>query len=508
MAERVPLPAHPGFVKQPRGFDLLRVPGLRRFLRWKHARLVFQLPLLLLAVFVIVDGLTGRQLAPRNFATTATWLHYRGLVVVALAVAGNAFCAGCPLMLTRRPANFLKRLLGREFRWPKALKSKWLVGFLLLLVFFSYEAFNLWASPWLTAWLAIAYFAGALTIDAFFPKGTFCKYVCPLGNFNFMFASVSPTQIVATDASVCASCAEKPCLHGRETYSDPQRATGNMAFIPLDAVARPNGEGAFPGCETDLMVPTMTGNMDCTSCMNCVRACPYDNVSLAVRSPARELLARPWDRRWGLPLMVVATAMLFWGLLNAMAMVPPFYDAATWLSQTLNTRSEPLLLGVIFAAVTATGLLLSLLAAVTSDAVGGQGWRPKAALMRWGYVFVALGFGFWAAHYLFHFLTGAASIWPVTQHFFEWRGFDVDPNWRIARFIPSAWLFPTAAAISGAYALLASYVTIRIAVRDFGRKAAYAMWPMLLFVLAVTAFQVVVLALPMEMRGTILGPML
>jgi hypothetical protein len=63
--------------------------------------LVFQLPLLLLAVVVIIDGFTGEQLAPRNLATTTVWLHYRGLVVLALAFLGNAFCAACPLMLTR-----------------------------------------------------------------------------------------------------------------------------------------------------------------------------------------------------------------------------------------------------------------------------------------------------------------------------------------------------------------------------------------------------------------------
>ncbi|MCL4210015.1 MAG: hypothetical protein KJZ68_05085, partial [Phycisphaerales bacterium] len=68
----------------------LRLPGLRRLARFKYARLLFQLPLLLLAVMVIVDGLTGRQIAPRNVATTTVWLHYRGLVVVALALFGNA----------------------------------------------------------------------------------------------------------------------------------------------------------------------------------------------------------------------------------------------------------------------------------------------------------------------------------------------------------------------------------------------------------------------------------
>jgi len=31
-----------------------------------------------------------------------------------------------------------------------------------------YEAFDLWESPWLTAWIIVAYFAGALVIDGFF----------------------------------------------------------------------------------------------------------------------------------------------------------------------------------------------------------------------------------------------------------------------------------------------------------------------------------------------------
>jgi hypothetical protein len=75
-----------------------------------------QLPILALAAFVVVDGLTGRPLAPRNVATTAVWLHYRGLVVLALLVAGNLFCAACPLMLTRGPARLAKRLWGRELR--------------------------------------------------------------------------------------------------------------------------------------------------------------------------------------------------------------------------------------------------------------------------------------------------------------------------------------------------------------------------------------------------------
>jgi ferredoxin len=508
VSRRIPLPAAGQVADQPRGPDVLSWTGLRRFVRWRYARFVLQLPLLILALFVIVDGLTGRQLAPRNVATTATWLHYRGLVVIALALVGNAFCAACPLMLTRGPADWLKRRLPRELRWPAWLRSKWAVAALVLAVLFSYEAFDLWASPWLTAWLAVAYFVGAFAIDALFPAGTFCRYVCPLGNFNFAFASVSPTQVAAADPDVCRTCEHKPCLHGRETYADPARAPGERSFVPLDEIVHANGEGSFPGCETKLFVPAMTSNMDCTACMNCVRACPYDNVAVVLRSPARELVSDPWRKRWGLPLAAFAVLLLFWGLLNAVAMVPPFYDAAEWLARTTGSRDEALLLGLFFAAFSLGGLALAGATAVLADLAGGAGFAPRRALTRWAYPFVALAFGFWAAHYLFHFLTGAASIVPVVQHFFEWRGAAVDPNWRLARLVPSSLLFPLGAAISGGYALLASYVTVRIALRDFGRRGAVAMWPMLLLVVALAAFQVLVLALPMEMRGTVLGPSL
>ena len=61
-----------------------------------------QAPVLLLSALIIFDGLLGPQLAPKNLATVGVWLHYRGLVVLALLVAGNLFCMACPFMLPRQ----------------------------------------------------------------------------------------------------------------------------------------------------------------------------------------------------------------------------------------------------------------------------------------------------------------------------------------------------------------------------------------------------------------------
>lgn len=518
----VELPVAAGsYVDQPRGFDLFRLPGLRRFVRWKYARLTLQLPLLLLALFVIVDGLTGRQLAPRNVATTATWLHYRGLVVLALAIFGNAFCAACPLMLTRGASRALKRFVGADVRFPRALRNKWFVLGLTLAYFIAYEAFDLWASPWLTAWLAIGYFGAALVVDTLFPAGTFCRYVCPLGNFNFALSTVSPTQVVAVDPDVCRRCVHKPCLHGRvSAESEPASATAaavaaavrlapsRTAFIPTSEIVAPNGAGYFPGCESDLLVPTITSNLDCTYCFNCVRACPYDNVALSVRAPGRELAKDPWRKRFGTSAIALGVLLTFWGLVNALAMISPFFAFTERLSEVLGTRNEVVILGLAYLGVTVAGLALAVGAAWLADRLGGKRSSALTAFRRWGYVTVALGFGFWGAHYIFHFLTGALSVVPVFEHFFEYRGFALDPNWRLAQVVPTRWLFPVQALLGAVYAGLGLVTAARIGVRDFGlRRGVLAAWPVALYVLAFLALQLIILAQPMEMRGTLSGPL-
>jgi hypothetical protein len=198
--------------------------------------------------------------------------------------------------------------------------------------------------------------------------------------------------------------------------------------------------------------------------------------------------------------------LTFWGLLNALAMIGPYYSAAQGLADLLGTRSEALVLGLIFGGVTLLGLALTALMSLLADRLGGARTGLAAALLRWGYVLLPLGFGFWAAHYLFHFLTGALSIAPVFEHFFAYRGLGIDPNWRLSRLVPTAWLFPLGAGLVSVYGLLAAWVAVRIALRDFGRRGALALWPPLLFVLSFMAISLLVLMQPMEMRGTIFGP--
>src|SRR6202167_2685803 len=192
----------------------MQVPGLRRLFHWRHLRTVLQIPLLIVSVAMILDGLLGPTLAPKNFATTLSWVHFRGALVLVLLCAGNFFCFACPFMLVR---DFARRFFQPVLNWPRALRNKWLSVGLFVAILFSYELFGLWASPWWTACIIAAYFVAALGIDGVFKHASFCKFVCPIGQFNFVASLVSPLEVKVRDQGVCSACATKDCIKARQS---------------------------------------------------------------------------------------------------------------------------------------------------------------------------------------------------------------------------------------------------------------------------------------------------
>ena len=75
-------------------------------------------------------------------------------------MVGNLFCMACPFTLVR---DIGRNVLPAKLRWPRWLRTKWLPAALLLIYLWAYEAFSLWDSPWLTAWIIAGYFMAALT---------------------------------------------------------------------------------------------------------------------------------------------------------------------------------------------------------------------------------------------------------------------------------------------------------------------------------------------------------
>lgn len=415
---------------------------------------------------MIWDGFTGPQLAPKNLATVLSWLHFRGVAVAVLLVAGNLFCMACPFMLVR---NLARRLVKPARSWPARLRNKYLAALILAAYLFTYEWLNLWESPRATALVIVFYFALALALDSLFRGAPFCKYVCPLGQFNFLSSTISPLEVGVRDLERCHDCQTKDCIKGR---------------------------GDIPGCELGLFQEKKVGNLDCTFCLDCVQACPYENVAVQIRLPAAELADDTYRSSLGhlshrpdlTLLMVVFT---FGALLNVFGMISPAYALASWL----GWRSDTAFLVALFAAMLVLEPLLLLGAAAALSRLPGRSLLQTA--VRFTPCLVPLAFSVWLAHYFFHFLTGFWTILPLVKQFFT-----SEVNWVVPPLLSGGELVPLE------YALLtlglggSLWVAGQIA-RAEGRPRAAWPWWVVCALLAVSA--VWMLSQPMEMRGTFLS---
>ncbi len=487
-------------------WDLLKVPGLGRFLRWRHARLCLQIPLLFFAGILIYDGWTGPEVTPMNLAGVVPWIHWRGLVILGLLIAGNVFCLACPFLLPRMLA---RRFFPQNHAWPRWLRNKWLAVFLLVLFLWAYEVFALWDSPWLTAWLIAGYFLAALVIDSFFRGAAFCKYVCPIGQFNFVQSLVSPLEVKVRDAEVCAGCQTKDCIRGVKKGSGVVSITPGQSEEGERNDSRPLFQG---GCELHLFVPRKTSNMDCTFCLDCIHACPHDNIGMIAGTPAAELWRDPprsgigrFSKRTDLAALVLV--LVFGAFANAAGMVGPVADGQDWLQQSWGQQTP-------FWPMTAyylCSLLVLPLLAVLGAAWLSRCWAGLSAswlesARRNVYALIPLGFAMWLSHYCFHLLTSYEAVVPAAQRFAADLGGNLGPpDWSSSCCAPVMdWLLRLEILFLDLGLLLSLYTAYRIALtrtRDLPQALkAMAPWAMLLLVLFAVGIWIVLQ--PMQMRGT------
>jgi len=467
--------------------DVLRLPVVGALLHWRHVRRAFQLVFLAVAAGVVLHGLFGPQIGPRNLATVLTSIHWRGLLVLGMVAAGNLFCAGCPMVLVRDAG---RRVVSPRFTFPHQLRRKWIAAGLLVLVLFSYELFAAWEHPAATAWIVLGYFALALIVDLLFKGASFCKHVCPIGQFNFVASTIAPAELKVRDSGTCHECRTYDCIKGRK--SDVH---------PLQVVQR--------GCELGLFLPGKVGNLDCTLCLDCVHACPHDNIGLVTRVPGMELLDT--RRRSGIgrladrpDLAVLAVIFSFLALLNAFVMTAPAVAVERALAARLNLHSEAGALGLLFViGLGVAPVLILLTAAGLTAAVAGDATRSlRATALQYAPALIPFGSGVWLAHYGFHLFTGILTVVPVVQS----AAIDLvgvaafgEPLWRWAGLSPGA-VYP----LQLGFVLLGACGSIGlvhgITARDYP-AARLASLPWLAVIVMLGAAALWILGQPMEMRG-------
>jgi cytochrome c oxidase assembly factor CtaG/ferredoxin len=466
-----------------RGFDALTLPILGPFLRWRHSRLTVQVVTTLLAAILIADGLSGTQVAAMNLAGVLPWIHWRGLLILGLLVAGNVSCMACPFLV---PRTFARRWLPARLPWPRRLRSKWLSAGLLVVFLWSYEAFSLWDSPRWTAWIAVGYFVAALAVDGIFRGASFCKYVCPIGQFNFVQSLVSPLEIKVRELATCQTCRTKECIRGT-----------------------PAG---LSGCELELYIPRKTGNLDCTFCLDCVHACPHNNIGLLPAMPGRDLwneahhsgIGRLKDRP---DLAALILVLVFGAFANAAGMTAP---VLAWQDRLTNRMGWNTPLAIISAYYLVALIALPLLTVSLATALSTRWMVLKSHRLetatRFSFALIPIGFGMWLSHYSYHFLASCRAVVPAAQQFalrIGWPGV-ASPSWSDAccRTVPD-WLPWFEINCLNLGMLLSLYSAYRIALaRATDAGKAIAPWALLILLLFAAGLWIVLQ--PMQMRGTLM----
>lgn len=285
----------------PGRINLYRIPWLRAALANPWPQFLLRVVMLIGFVFTIATALMGSRVGSHNFAIIMVWIAWwTTLKLGFIPLGGRSWCSICPIPM---PGEWLQqggimekgsRRLGLNLRWPKAFRGSWIQsgGFLVIGMF---SAITL-TDPHVTGWVLLALFALAIGMSLVFEKRAFCSYICPIGGFSGMYSKAAPVEVKVIDKEVCARHRDKSC---------------------------------YQACPWGLYPLALKDSSACGLCMQCLRACPKDNLALNVRPYGTDLTRPTSSSRLDetfLALVMLGSALVFsavflgpWGWLKMSA---------------------------------------------------------------------------------------------------------------------------------------------------------------------------------------------
>jgi polyferredoxin len=177
--------------------------------------------------------------------------------------------------------------------WPRQEAEKWggwfLFGLFTLIILWE-ELWDLPNTAYLSAWLLLIITGGAMICSAIFERRFWCRYLCPIGGMNGLFAKLSMTELRATQGICSAECTTYQCYKGGVK----------------------KGEGLETlGCPLYSHPAQLQDNRDCVLCMTCLKACPHRSVTFNLRPPAIELWTTHQPRSYEVALLFLLLNAVF-----------------------------------------------------------------------------------------------------------------------------------------------------------------------------------------------------
>jgi hypothetical protein len=249
--------------------------------------------------------------------------------------------------------------------------------------------------------------------------------------------------------------------------------------------------------------------------MDCVKACPHDNIVIALGAPARDLLIDPVRSSIGrlssrIDIAIVAMVLVCAAFASAATMIEPVTAQLDRVALSM-TRDSSLAVSFFIALLLPVTLVATTgAAAYATRSLSSAAQSTHTLFCRLSFALLPVGLSMWAAHLLFHLFSGWTTLKPGWQQAaidFGIRGFG-PPQWGATNSLLSAnGLLSVQLLILDAGLLLSLYVGWRIA-RELvsgWRRAAWCLLPWAVIALALYSLGVWILLQPMQMRNMVHG---
>lgn len=278
------------------GWDIFgHLPWLKRLMKRRGFQPAFVAIATILLYLVILTTLFGTHMSGRNLGIMLMWVVWMFLLTALMTpLGGRIWCLFCPLpapgeaaqrgaitgVRTGSTCGYNNRFFGMNRSWPRWLSNDWprMIAFLVT----GTLSTVLVATPALSGWLVLGLIVLAVVTALVFRLRAFCRYLCPVTAFVGLYGRSGKLALRAADPAVCDKCKLRSCQNG----SDKGWA-----------------------CPYGLCVGEINENTDCGLCTECIKTCPYDNVTLRWRPFGCETKIRSTGEAWlAMAMLVLGTS--------------------------------------------------------------------------------------------------------------------------------------------------------------------------------------------------------
>lgn len=278
------------------------------------------------------------------------------------------------------------------------LRNFWIITLLFLILTWADFSYELVSFPRITAFIALGLTGFAIVISLIFEKRSFCKYFCPVGGVISAYANAAPLELRNKDDEVCRSCKFKACFKGSTPESI--EAGGKEAY----------------GCPMGLYPAQMDRNTYCLLCTECIKACPYDNVTIRTRKPFADLFqkGKQFLKSKDISFSLSAIVVLLLGIIpfENLIMQPAWQNIEAKIGEALSLDQMIVRTGVY---ILIMALALSVFYGIVTlvKKVSKIEHSPKTLFTWYALPFIPLAIAFHVSHNYFHIFIEGASILPA-----------------------------------------------------------------------------------------------